>query len=261
MMDALRLMLVDDEAPARARLRDLLADIAATVPTEIVAEASNGIDALSQIEEGTIEGKLVDVVLLDIRMPRMDGTQLALHLSRIENPPAIIFTTAYDQYAVKAFELSAVDYLVKPVRAERLAEALLKAAQKTSRAPSAEALHLLAPEGRQQLRSSERGRVLLIPIDDVLYLKAEMKYVTARTRSGEHLLEDSLAQLESEFGHRFVRVHRNCLVARKAISGCERGADADGEPSWNVLLTGIDEVIAVSRRQWPHVKELIKGVR
>lgn len=254
MSTPLRLMLVDDEAPARARLRDLLADIAAQVPTEVVAEADNGIDALDLAEHIG-----ADVALLDIRMPRMDGTQLALHLSRIEHPPAIIFTTAYDQYAVKAFELSAVDYLVKPVRAERLAEALRKAAQKTSRAPSAEALQLLAPEGRQQLRSSERGRILLIPVEEVIYLKAEMKYVTARTGGGEHLLEDSLAQLETEFGTRFVRVHRNCLVARSAIAGCERGADAEGEPSWNVLLTGIDESIAVSRRQWPHVKELIRG--
>ena len=250
----LRLMLVDDEAPARARLRDLLADIAAEVPTEIVAEAANGIEALGMVETGNI-----DVVLLDIRMPRMDGTQLALHLSRIECPPAIIFTTAYDQYAVKAFELSAVDYLVKPVRAERLAEALKKAALKNLSAPTAEALQLLAPEGRQQLRSSERGRVLLIPVEEVLYLKAEMKYVTARTHTGEHLLEDSLAQLEVELGQRFVRVHRNCLVAKKAIAGFERGADAEGEPSWNLLLTGIAEPIAVSRRQWPHVKELIRG--
>lgn len=249
----LRVMLVDDEAPARARLRDLLADIATQVPTEIVAEAADGIDALQLAENAQ-----ADVALLDIRMPRMDGTQLALHLSRIEHPPAIIFTTAYDQYAVKAFELSAVDYLVKPVRADRLAGALHKAAQRTSRAPSTEALQLLAPEGRQHLCSSERGRVLLIPLDEVLYLKAEMKYVTARTRNGEHLLEDSLAQLENEFGARFIRVHRNCLVARKAIAGCERGADAEGEPSWNVRLTGIDEPIAVSRRQWPHVKELIR---
>ena len=254
MSQSLRLMLVDDEAPARARLRDLLADIAAEVSTEIVAEAADGIEALGLVEAGNI-----DVALLDIRMPRMDGTQLALHLSRIEHPPAIIFTTAYDQSAVKAFELSAVDYLVKPVRAERLAEALRKAALKTMRAPTAEALQLLAPEGRQQLRSSERGRVLLIPVEEVLYLKAEMKYVTARTKNGEHLLEDSLAQLETELGARFIRVHRNCLVAKKAIVGSERGADAEGEPTWNVLLNGIAEPIVVSRRQWPHVKELIRG--
>jgi two-component system response regulator AlgR len=254
MSPGLKLLLVDDEAPARARLRNLLADIAAEVPTTVVAEAGNGVEAL-----GLIEGTDIDVALLDIRMPRMDGTQLALHLSRVENPPAIIFTTAYDQYAVKAFELSAVDYLVKPVRAERLAEALRKAAQKTMRPPSAEALQILAPGGRRHLRSSERGRILLIPVEDVLFLKAEMKYVTARTIDGEHLLEDSLAQLEAELGARFVRVHRNCLVAKKAIAGCERGADAEGEPSWSVLLAGVEEPIAVSRRQWPHVKELIKG--
>ena len=165
-------MLVDDEVPARARLRDLLADIADRVATEVVAEAGNGMEALE-----LMESIRVDVALLDIRMPRMDGTQLALHLSRLEHPPAIIFTTAYDQYAVKAFELSAVDYLVKPVRAERLADALRKA----SMAPTSEALKLLAPEGRQHLRSIERGRVLLIPIDSILYFKAEMKYVTARS--------------------------------------------------------------------------------
>jgi len=243
-------MLVDDEVPARARLRDLLADIADRVATEVVAEAGNGMEALE-----LMESLQVDVVLLDIRMPRMDGTQLALHLSRLEHPPAIIFTTAYDQYAVKAFELSAVDYLVKPVRAERLADALRKA----SMAPTIEALKLLAPEGRQHLRSIERGRVLLIPIDSILYFKAEMKYVTARSSKGENLLEESLAHIEEEFGARFIRVHRNCLVACKAIAGYERGTDAEGEPSWNILLNGIDERIPVSRRQWPHVKELLKS--
>lgn len=254
-MTPLRLLLVDDEAPARARLRDLLADIADRVATQIVGEAGNGVDAL-QLAETTA----IDVALLDIRMPRMDGTQLALHLSRLPQPPAIIFTTAYDQYAVKAFELSAVDYLVKPVRAERLAEALRRAEQRASRAPSSEALQLLAPEGRQQLRSSERGRVLLIPVDDVLYFKAEMKYVTAVLARGQYLLEDSLTQLEAEFGERFVRVHRNCLVARRAIVGYERGADAEGEPAWNLLLDGTAEPIPVSRRQWPHVKEMLNDL-
>lgn len=248
----LRLLLVDDEALARVRMRDLLADIAGQMPTEIVAEADNGMDALELVNHVR-----ADIALLDIRMPRMDGIQLALHLSRIEHPPAIIFTTAYDEYAVKAFELSAIDYLVKPVRAERLAEALRKAAR-TATTLSAEALRALAPEGRQHLRSSERGRVLLIPIDDVRYLKAEMKYVTAHTGSGEHLLEDSLAQLETEFPDHFVRVHRNCLVAKRAIAGFARGADSEGEPSWQVLLAGVDEPIAVSRRQWPHLKGLGK---
>lgn len=252
-MMPLRVLLVDDEAPARARLRNLLEDIAGRVATQVVGEAADGIDALHLAESTE-----ADVALLDIRMPRMDGTQLALHLSRLPMPPAIIFTTAYDQYAVKAFELSAVDYLVKPVRAERLAEALHRAAHRASRAPSNGALQLLAPEGRQQLRSIERGRVLLIPVGDVLYFKAEMKYVTAVLANGQHLLEDSLTQLETEFGERFVRVHRNCLVARKAIVGYERGADAEGEPAWMLLLDGIAESIPVSRRQWPHVKELLK---
>lgn len=253
-MSVLRLLLVDDEAPARARLRDLLGDIASRVPTQVIGEAENGVDALRLAETNAI-----DVALLDIRMPRMDGTHLALHLSRLQAPPSIIFTTAYDQYAVKAFELSAVDYLVKPVRAERLAEALLRAAQRAVRAPSSQALQLLAPEGRQQLRSSERGRVQLIAVDEVLYFKAEMKYVTAYLANGQYLLEDSLTQLETEFGDRFVRTHRNCLVARKAISGYERGADAEGEPSWHLLLEGVAERIPVSRRQWAQVKDLLKA--
>lgn len=254
----LRLLLVDDEPLARTRLRQLLDDIAAACPTVVVAEASDGVEALAAMDT-----HVVDAALVDIRMPRMDGLQLALHASRRPHPPAIVFITAFDQYAVKAFELAAADYLLKPVKAQRLQAALDRIAERMM--PMAESvLRQLAPEGRHHLRSSERGRVHLIAVADILYLKAGQKYVTARTQAGEYLLEESLAQLEREFGERFIRVHRNCLVAQQAIVGYEHGSveELDGtgdlEPGWQLRLRGVADKVAVSRRQWPHVRALFK---
>jgi two-component system response regulator AlgR len=252
MSGALRILLVDDEAPARSRLRDLLADLANELPTDVVGEAADGLAALELLETTA-----ADVALVDIRMPRMDGIELALQLARMPVAPAVIFVTAYDQYAVKAFELAAVDYLLKPVRAARLAEALKKAKRLPADAPL---LRELAPQGRAHLRCVERGRLLLVPQTEILYFRAEQKYVTARTREREYLLEESLAHLEEEFSARFLRIHRNCLVARDAIAGCARERDpddAEGEPYWSLLLHGIAEHLPVSRRQWPQVKALI----
>jgi two-component system response regulator AlgR len=256
-MNKLRLLIVDDEAPARARLRDLLDDISTELPTEVVAEASDGIAALESID--ALVPDSIDIALIDIRMPRMDGIELAQHLARLAPPPAVIFITAYDQYAVKAFELNAIDYLLKPVRAERLAAAL----QKASPAPLPDAaLRQLAPQGRRHLRCPERGRVLLVPVADVLYFKAEQKYVTARTAEREFLLEESLTHLEQEFATRLVRIHRNCLVARDAVTGCARESvgGEEGEPSelhWVLVLKGVPEHLPVSRRQWAQVKALL----
>jgi two-component system, LytTR family, response regulator AlgR len=256
MSDALRILIVDDEAPARARLRDLLADLSGDIPTRIVGEAVDGLDALERLES-----VVTDVALVDIRMPRLDGIELARHLARLSAPPAVIFVTAFDQYAVKAFELSAVDYLLKPVRAARLAEALTKAARApSSMAALRQATEEIAPGGRRQLRCSERGKVLLVPVSEVIYFKAELKYVTARTPEREYLLEESLLQLETEFSERFLRIHRNCLVARAAVAGFEREYDdpaGDGEGHWVLILRGIDERLPVSRRQWPQVKALL----
>ncbi|THF64426.1 LytR/AlgR family response regulator transcription factor [Pseudothauera rhizosphaerae] len=249
----LRVLIVDDEAPARSRLRDLLGDIAATQPTEVAGLAANGVEALRLLEAAP-----VDVVLADIRMPVMDGVELARHLRRLPQAPAVIFTTAYDQYAVQAFELAAADYLLKPVRAERLADALGKARRHL--APADAALAALAPGVRRHFSVSERGRILLVPVEAVLYLKAEQKYVTARTVEREYLLDESLVQLEQEFGGRFLRIHRNSLVARAALQGVERAADADeegGEGHWQVLLAGVPERLPVSRRQWAAVKQLL----
>ena len=251
MSDTLRLLLVDDEAPARARLRDLLGDIAAEVPSIVVAEAADGFAALERAQAGDL-----DVALVDIRMPGMDGVELARHLARLPTTPAVIFVTAFDQYAVQAFELAALDYLVKPVRAARLANALRKARR---HGDDAARLAQSALAMRQNLSCLERGRILLVPVAEILYLKAEQKYVTARTAQREFLLEESLVHLETEFSQRFLRIHRNCLVARTAVAGVERAADAgDAEAHWQVILHETAERLPVSRRQWPQLKALLK---
>lgn len=253
MNSPLRVLLVDDEVPARRRLRHLLADITAEQPNQVVGEAGDGIDALAVLDAGIV----ADVALVDIRMPRMCGIEFAQHLARLPAAPAIVFVTAYDEHALKAFELAAVDYLLKPVKATRLAEALKKARRL---APDAPVLRELAPAGRQQLRCLERGKVLLIPIDDVIYFKAELKYVTARTAEREYVIEESLANLEEEFGARFLRIHRNCIVSRNAIAGCARDKSAtagEGDGHWALLLRGSEEHLPVSRRQWPVIKELL----
>jgi two-component system response regulator AlgR len=262
-----RIFIVDDEAPARSRLMTLLADIAADCPHRLVGEAANARQALDAI--ATLRP---DIVLLDIRMPGMSGMDLAAELGRVMTPaPMIVFTTAYDAYALKAFEVQAVDYLLKPVRAERLAAALRRAAALCAPALAQPvAIHsagAVVHDRRRHFTVQERGRLLLIAVRDVIYLKAELKYVTLRTRTGEYLIEASLTSIEDELGDLFVRVHRSALVARGAIAGVERasaaGAEADGEgdrqsESWQVILHDVDERLPVSRRQWPVVKALVK---
>lgn len=248
----LRIAIVDDEAPARSRLRDLLADCAQQQPLEIVGEAASGVQALDLLAQ-----RPCDVVLLDVRMPVMDGIETAQHLRKLDNAPAVIFTTAYDAYALKAFEVHAIDYLLKPIRAARLAEALaLVRASPVPAAPKPQALADLRRTPRSALSASERGKVHLIPVVDILYLRAELKYVTARTREREFLLDESLTRLEQEFCEQFVRVHRSCLVSRAAIRGFERGASEGADGHWDVLLKGSDERIAVSRRQQHIVRDI-----
>ncbi len=245
----LRVVIVDDEAPARSRLRDLLADCAQALPLAVVGEAADGRAALE-----LLSSRPADVALLDIRMPEMDGIEAAQHLQKLEHPPAVIFTTAYDAYAIQAFEVHAVDYLLKPIRAARLREALARV--RTAKPPGPGVLRELQPRARAFLSAQERGKVHLIPIGDVVYLKAELKYVTARTAQREYLIEESLTTLEQEYAGRFVRVHRNCLVARAAVRGFERAAGEEGQ--WVVLLEGCDEKIVMSRRQQYIVREFAK---
>lgn len=243
----LRVLIVDDEAPARSRMHDVLADCAQELSLEVAGEAASGRAALELLERVPC-----DVVLLDVRMPEMDGIELAQHLLKLDRPPAVIFATAYDVYALKAFEVNAVDYLLKPIRASRLKEALARVW--TSRPPRPEVLRELQRAPRAHLSAQERGKIELIPVGDIVYLKAELKYVTVRTVRGEHLIEESLARLEEEYGERFVRVHRNCLVARAAVRGFERASE-NGEAHWMVVLSGIEEKLPVSRRQQHVMRE------
>ena len=209
----LKLMIVDDEQPARRRLRELLDDIRTNIDHEIVGEATNGVEAVALTRElGP------DLVLADMQMPRMNGIELAQHLGKLDVPPMVIFITAHDEYAVRAFEVNALDYLMKPVRAERLAAALKKAAA-ARRAPSADALEKSNPDARRYLSIAERGRLTLVPVTDIVYLRAELKYITVRTEAREHLLEESLVKLEEEFREQFIRIHRSALVARDRIAG------------------------------------------
>jgi two-component system response regulator AlgR len=248
----LRVFIADDEAPARARLKELLADVRGEIATRVAGEAANGLEVIDRLPASGAQ-----VLLLDIQMPGMEGIEVARHLGRLEHAPAIVFVTAHDRHAVEAFELNALDYLMKPVRAERLAAALKKAqaAGPVSRERLENAGRLANAGAREFFPVAERNRITLVPVGEVLFLKAELKYVTLRTRAGEHLIEEPLVDIEREFAERFVRVHRNCLVARAAIRGFERIAGGvDEEPRWNVVLEGIAERLPVSRRQWPAVK-------
>jgi two-component system, LytTR family, response regulator AlgR len=244
---ALRIVIADDEAPARSRIRDLLDDCAATLALEVTGEAGDGRELIDLLQSSP-----ADVVLLDIRMPEMDGIEAALHIHKLPDPPSIIFTTAFDAYALKAFELHAVDYLLKPIRLRRLHDALSRVRALTPL--SLDVLQQLHPEARRHLSVQERGRVILLPVDRILYMRAELKYVTIRTADREHLLEESLTRLEQEFRDRFVRIHRSCLVARDHIDRFERGEEG-AEGPWTVVLRGLEERLPVSRRQQHVIRE------
>ncbi len=251
-MNPARILIVDDEAPARQRLRDVLDDIREQFPLVIADEAANGAEAIEIINNGNI-----DIVLCDIRMPIMDGIEFARHLATHLGAPKLIFTTAYDQYAVRAFELNAVDYLMKPIRQERLFTALNKARAITQQA--AEAIAETGPNKRKHLSIHERGKIVLVPLADILYLRAELKYVTVKTATREFLLEEPLSKLEEEFAEHFTRIHRSILVTTAAITGFEKvngdGEEAEGSAThWVVALKGCDEKLPVSRRQQSLIK-------
>ena len=248
----LRIAVTDDEAPARSRLKDLLEDVAEMLPLELLVEAENGRRLLDLIVK-----QPVDVVLMDIRMPEMDGLETAQHLHKLEEPPHVIFTTAYDDYAISAFELHAIDYLVKPIRLRRLHDALARTRSITR--VSLDVLNEVAPDARTHLSAQERGKVFLVPVSDIRYLRAELKYVTIRTADREILLEESLSRLEQEFTERFVRIHRNCLVAKEYIEAFEKEAIDGSDARWVVRVRDVDETLAVSRRQQHIVRQLGKS--
>ena len=244
----IHILIADDEAPARNRMRDLLRDIE---DVAVVAEAKNGKEAIDL----ALQTK-PDLMLLDIRMPVMDGIEAAQHAQKLEPKPHIIFTTAFDAYAIKAFDLNAIDYLLKPIRLERLQTAINKAhALKPMQIAALKPLQELQKRSRTHLSIHERGRVLLIPIETIIYLRAELKYITVRTAEREYLIEESLTNLEAEFGERFIRLHRNCLVAPPFITGYEKRLNQDNEVQWVALLKGINETVTISRRQQHLVRQ------
>jgi len=257
----LRVLIVDDEDLARARLRSLVADCAQPLST-VVGEAANAAQALAWLQANR-QG--CDVALLDIRMPGRDGLQLAAELRQASDAPAVVFVTAHGEHALKAFELEALDYLTKPVRRERLHAALQRVAQRLpGRAATADtppAPPAAPPQEAPVIIVSDRGRVLRVPVAEVLYLKAELKYVTLRTASHTYVLDDALSDLELRLGPLFMRVHRNALVARHAVRALERrltpGSDEESGESWAVRVAPVDEWLAVSRRQASAVREAL----
>ena len=254
-MNRLRVLIVDDEDLARLRMRSLLADCASPA-AEVAGEAGSAAEALHWLAANQ-----ADLVLLDINMPGLDGLQLAERLRTSANPPKIVFVTAHATHALKAFEIDAVDYLTKPVRRARLHEALVRVAQRLDRpAPVVPAAPVAAPAEQPVLVVSDRGRVQRVPVVDILYLKAELKYVTLRTPAHAYVLDDSLSDLEQRLGDAMLRIHRNALVARTAVTRLERRAvtDGDGEgEGWAVLVGATQEWLTVSRRQLTQVRELL----
>ncbi len=251
----LSILIVDDEPLARQRLRDVLSDISHELPNEVVAVAEDGLAALQAI--GALDTQALDVALVDIRMPKMDGIELARHLALLDRPPAVLFVTAFDRYAVQAFELNAIDYLLKPVRAPRLVAALQKVKQiphPPESGPAPSTLANLPQRARTHLSVHERGRLLLIPLPEIIYFKADLKYVAARTAEREYLLNESLTCLETEFAEHFVRLHRGILVAKEAIAGFAKSPAEESETQWEAMLHQLPERLPISRRQWPLVK-------
>ena len=239
----MRVVIVDDEPLARARLRELLAEQAGIT---VVAEAADGHAALHACAE-----QAPDLVLLDIVMPGIDGLETARHLAAFEPRPAVVFCTAFDAHALSAFDAQAIDYLVKPVRPERLAAAIERV-----RTFAAGRGHGTATRTAQRthLCARMRGSLRLIPVEDVHYLQAEEKYVVVHHARGEDLIEESLKSLEDEFSERFVRIHRNCLVARHEIVELKRATDGD---VYAVLRHG-KQPLEVSRRCVSNLRETVK---
>ena len=244
----LQVLLVDDETLARARLRTLLGDCNAPA-AHVGGEAANATQAMELLRRQPF-----DAVLLDIRMPGADGLALAQAMRLLEQPPAVIFVTAHAEHAVEAFELEATDYLTKPVRLERLQVALQKVERSAIAARGA--LPEVAPD---VLVIQDRGRTDRVPLPEVLYFKAELKYVTVRTAARSYILDASLSELEEKYATQFMRVHRNALVARHAVRALERHEDPEEGEVWAVRLNGIDELLAVSRRQLSAVREALAG--
>lgn len=247
----MKVLVVDDEGPARERLRQIVDDLPGY---EFAGEASNGEEAIN-----TIPDTQPDIVLLDIRMPGLSGIETAHHLNALEKPPAVVFTTAYDEYAIDAFEARAIGYVLKPVRRSRLEAALEHAARLAGSTLSELADTPTMNMRRQHVCARVQDRLQLIPIDDVLYFRADQKYVAVYHGSSQTLIDDSLKSLEAEFSRKFVRIHRSALVAVNKIETLEKTVDG----KTRVVLRGDsqddDNALIISRRHVAEVRRRLKG--
>ncbi|NOQ70193.1 MAG: response regulator [Gammaproteobacteria bacterium] len=242
----MNVLIVDDEHLARQRLRKMLS---ATSEHQIIGEAETGEDALRKTQASN-----PDVVLMDIRMPGMDGIEAASYINRMNKPPAIIFTTAFSDHALNAFETHAIDYLLKPIKQSRL-EAALDAAKRMNKAQLSQLREDESGRSRQKICIKSRGSLELIPIEEVIYFKADQKYVTLRTAEQEYLIEESLKMLEEEFAQQFIRIHRNALVAQHLLHGLTKNNEGHACISFNE----IDDLLEVSRRHLPSIRKTIKS--
>ena len=241
----MKILIADDEQLARTRLRGLINELALG---EVVAEAADGEQVLAGVAQHQ-----PDVVLLDIRMPGMDGLTTAARLDRLERPPAVVFTTAYDEYALAAFQAHAVGYLLKPVRREHLSKAL-QASQRLTRAQLAALQRPAEVQTPQQLSVRVKGGIKLMDVDEIYYLQAEHKYITVSYKDGSLLMEDSLKSLEERLAPRFVRIHRNALVAVRYLQALEKGRD----DHYRVRLSGVEMALEVSRRHVAEIRRLLQ---
>lgn len=244
----MNILIVDDEQLARQRLRHMLSK---SEEHTLVGEAATGEQALALAQE-----LKPDLVFMDIRMPGMDGLEAANYLSQLPRPPAIVFTTAFSEHALSAFDSNAVGYLLKPIKQERLDQAI-QSASRLNRAQINQLKQDENPNTRSKICVKIRGTLELVPIEDILYFKADQKYVTLRTVEHEYLIEESLKALETEFANSFIRIHRNALVARDYIHGLQK--NELGHVCLN--FKDIDDLLEVSRRHLPEVRKIIKSTR
>ncbi len=241
----MKYLVVDDEFLARARLQELIKRID---PDAEIIESENGEEAIQQFEAHN-----PTLALVDIRMPGIGGMELAYHLSAVEQPPAVIFTTAHNEYALQAFDANAIDYLLKPIQLERLKRALAKAGPLTAHQNQ---VLIEGEEQRTHIAVREKGRIKLIALKDVGFLKADSKYVVVKTMDAEYLINETLNQLEQELGDEFIRVHRNSLVSTRYLDGIEK----IGDNTYQVFLHQFDDKLEVSRRQKPVIRNWIKNM-
>jgi len=241
----MNVLIVDDEQLARQRLRKMLSS---NNGYKIIGEAETGEDALRKTQ-----ATQPDVILMDIRMPGMDGIEAASYINRMDKPPAIIFTTAYSDHALSAFETHAIDYLLKPIKQNRL-EAALDAAKRMNKAQLSQLRDNETSGARQKICVKSRGTLELIPIEEIIYFKADQKYVTLRTAEQEYLIEESLKMLEEEFLNDFIRIHRNALVAQHMLQGLTKNHDGHA----CIHFKDIDDLLEVSRRHLPSIRKKLK---